>query len=134
MKWTEEQTVNFVTEYVSYECLYDPTCGSYRNKELKNAAIIAISKALGIRDFGPKEVYLKIKSIRSTYSQELKKIKERSGAGTLESGALAYRYTPRLKWFNMLHEALTAVNSTEESRESTYNNVSIPVLRLGSRV
>lgn len=120
MKWTEEQTVNFVTEYVSYECLYDPNCGSYRNKELKNAAIIAISNALGIRDFGPKEVYLKIKSIRSTYSQELKKIKERkSGAGA---------YTPRLKWFNMLHEALTAVNSTEESRESTYNNVSIHVL------
>ncbi|XP_050684976.1 uncharacterized protein LOC126979606 [Leptidea sinapis] len=70
---------------------------------LKNG--ISTSSAVAIANFGVKEVETKIKSIRSTYAQELKKIKDSSkcGSGTDDI------YKPTIKWFDMLHQALNSV-------------------------
>lgn len=102
MKWSENTTVTFVQEYLKHECLYNAKCNTYRIKQARDAALIKICEAMNMSDFGPKEALSKIKSIRSTYSQELKKKNEstKSGAGTDDV------YVPTLKWFAMYHNVM----------------------------
>lgn len=67
--------------------------------------------------FGVPEVKTKIKNLRSTYSQEFKKISDskKSGSGT------DFVYTSQVKWFNIMRSFL---ESTEKKR-STISDVSI---------
>lgn len=108
-KWTEETTIIFVEEYLRHECLWNFRCEQYRNKQSKQHAIIELTEKMAIPYFGSKEAELKIKSIRSTYSQELKKVKgaTKSGSGVEDL------YKSNLKWFDMLHQALKSVNIAE---------------------
>lgn len=57
---------------------------------------------MGMENFGIAEVKAKINTLRSTYAQELKKVRESncSGAGTLEI------YTPSLNWFKEMADFL----------------------------
>lgn len=105
-KWTEDVTYKFVQEYVKYEYLYNCKHSNYRIKEVRDAALLRISEAMNIPGFGSKEVYTKIRNLKSTYSQELKKVKQstKSGAGTDEV------YNPHIKWFKLLDDALKNVN------------------------
>lgn len=118
MKWTEEQTIKFVQEYIKYQCLYNAKCPEYRNKQYRDAAFLNMSKAMGVPDFGPKEVYTKIRILKSTYSQELKKIKDTSKSGA----SLDDIYVPNIKWFKILYDA-KAVN-VRDYIEITNNLVS----------
>lgn len=120
MKWCEEQTIDFVKEYVKHECLYNVNCVQYKSKRIRDAALLSISQNLNIPDFGPKEVYKKIRSIKSTYSQELKKIKFRN-----KSAAGKNNYKPHLRWFHILHDAMVVVNGTMEYSEVKNGVVSI---------
>lgn len=83
-KWPEDITYKFVEEYVKHECLYNCKAPSYKIKGAKDAALLRISEAMNIPGLGSKEVYTKIRNLKSTYSQEVKKIKHstKSGAGT----------------------------------------------------
>lgn len=124
-RWSEDTTLKFVKEYVLHECLWNFKDKNYRNKQVKQQAVSKIITAMEIPNFGPKEVDLKIKSIRSTYSQELKKIKasETSGAG------MDSLYKPNVKWFTILHDPLKSVNIAE-ARNTQGNMVSIVLLKL----
>lgn len=118
MKWTEEQTIKFVQEYIKYKCLYNVKCHESRNKPLRDAALLNISKAMDIPDFGPKEAYTKIRILRSTYSQELTKIKN----STKSEAGLENMYVPNIKWFKILYEAKEG--NVWECTETTSNLVS----------
>lgn len=118
-KWTEHTTIKFIEEYIKDDCLWNNKSLNYSNKQAKQHRLAAIASAMAIANFGVKEVETKIKSIRSTYSQELKKIKDstKSGSGTDDI------YKPTIKWFDMLHQALNSVNISE-SRKTHSNLVS----------
>ncbi|XP_041969533.1 uncharacterized protein LOC121726304 [Aricia agestis] len=104
-KWTEDITYKFVQEYLKYECLYNCKSAGYKNKRARDAALLCISEAMNIPGFGSKEVYTKIRNLKSTYSQEVKKVRlsTKSGAGR---DAI---YNPRIKWFKLFDDALKAV-------------------------
>ncbi|KAL4153005.1 hypothetical protein QTP88_000838 [Uroleucon formosanum] len=73
-KWNEDTTLKFVEEYRQHECLWNIHYNLYKNKQARDAAYTSIASVMNIPDFGIAEVKTKIKNLRSTYSQELKKI------------------------------------------------------------
>ncbi|XP_050676858.1 uncharacterized protein LOC126973577 [Leptidea sinapis] len=105
-KWTEDTTYKFVQEYLKDECLYNCKSPKYKMKGARDTALVRISEAINIPGFGSKEVYTKIRNLKSTYAQEAKKIKQstKSGAGTDDV------YIPHIKWFKLFDDALKAVN------------------------
>ena len=75
-KWDSEKTIAFIQEYKTHECLWNFTSPQYRNKQMLEAAYKQNADAMGIGGFGIPEVKNKIKNLRSTYAQEMKKIPE----------------------------------------------------------
>lgn len=118
-RWNEDTTFQFVSEYLKYEALWNVKSELYKNRQAKQAAYANLEETMNIPGFTQKEIKIKIKNIRSTYSQELKKIKEsmKSGAGTDSV------YTPSLKWFRMADDTLRNIQS--ELRGTQSNVVSI---------
>ncbi|XP_012547131.1 uncharacterized protein LOC101740234 [Bombyx mori] len=113
-RWSEETSLKFVSKYVHHECLWNIKSPHYKNKQMKLSAYLDLENTMNIPGFGEKEIKLKIKNIRSTYSQELKKIKDSksSGAGTDTI------YIPSVKWFSLLDASLRNLTSTLTQSES----------------
>ncbi|KAJ0172570.1 hypothetical protein K1T71_011709 [Dendrolimus kikuchii] len=72
---------------------------------------------MGLSDFSPKDAYLKVRSLKSTYAQEIKKIKKTSNS--VSSDGISNVYSPKVRWFYILHKALLAVNAAEDYGELT---------------
>lgn len=119
MKFTEEQTIKFVLEYIKHECLLDSTCQDFKNKRFRKAALQELSQKMNIPGFGPKEAYVKMRSLKSTYFQEKKKIQQSKLAGE------RYVYKPNVKWFDILDNALRSLNLTDESGEIMTTSVNV---------
>ncbi|KAK9702999.1 hypothetical protein QE152_g29591 [Popillia japonica] len=87
---------------------------------MKQSAYLNLENTMNIPGFGEKEIKLKIKNIRSTYSQELKKIKDskNSGAGTDTV------YIPSIKWFSLLDASLRTLTSILTQSESNLASTS----------
>ncbi|XP_077289262.1 uncharacterized protein LOC143913395 isoform X2 [Arctopsyche grandis] len=115
VRWSEDVTMKFVTEYVKHECLWDARTEEYKSKQARQAAYAEIEDVMGIEGFGPKEIVKKIKNIRSTYSQELKKVKDAKKSGT---GSL---YIPSLKWYATLDKAVKLVAATFKKPQTSNN-------------
>nr|CAI5849122.1 unnamed protein product [Callosobruchus analis] len=75
-RWSEETTLKFVEKYLEHECLWNIKSTHYKNKIMKESAYLDLENSMNLSGFGVKEIKMKIKNIRSTYSQELKKIKK----------------------------------------------------------
>lgn len=103
-KWSEDITYKFVCEYVKRECLWNSKHPQYKHKYVRAEAYYELEKVMNLPDFGEKEIVNKIKNLRSTYSQELKKIKES------KSPYSEYEYTPSIKWFTIMDSALRQNN------------------------
>jgi hypothetical protein len=73
-KWSNETTIAFIQEYKAHECLWDFKSPQHKNKQMREAAYKEIVEAMNITGFGIPEVKNKIKKLRSTYAQEVKKI------------------------------------------------------------
>lgn len=116
-RWDDKTTFKFVAAYLKHECLWNTNSDLYKNKALKADAIYDLDQTMGIRDFHEKQIKIKIKSIRSTYCQELKKIKESELSGTSP-----YIYVPTLKWFSMLHKCLNNLKP-ESTAVANENNL-----------
>ncbi|XP_050314953.1 uncharacterized protein LOC126749318 [Anthonomus grandis grandis] len=114
-KWTEDTTVKFVELYREEECLWNTQLVIYRNKQARESAIKRIVETMEIENFGPIDVKNKIKTLRSTYVQEVAKIKksQSSGAGADEI------YKPKMKWFSVMHMFL----QTMDKRRVTCSNL-----------
>lgn len=104
MRWSEIETVNFVKIYLSHEYLWNPYDPGYkcRNKR-QNAYRNIISKFQSSTGILMDEVDLriKIKNLRSTYAQEVSKIRQRSGPD--------FVYTPSIKWFTDWHRCFNNI-------------------------
>ena len=72
-KWDCAVTIAFIQEYKVHECLWNFKSPVYKNKHMREAAYQEIVREMNIDGFGVPEVKNKIKNLRSTYAQELKK-------------------------------------------------------------
>jgi hypothetical protein len=82
-KWNSKKAIAFIQEYKTHECLWNFQSPQYKNKQLREAAYKQIVDAMDITEFVIPKVKNKIKNLRSTYAQEMKKVQEskKSGAG-----------------------------------------------------
>lgn len=100
-RWSDQMTVRFMKIYRDYEHLWNVHSLDYRNRELRKASLCSIVQLLNIPNFTVGDVVKKIKSLRSTYHLEMKKI-ESSGVDT--NGAPIY--TPSMMWFREMDEIM----------------------------
>ncbi|CAG9788537.1 unnamed protein product [Diatraea saccharalis] len=117
MRWGENETCLFVNLYLKNDVLWNTRNTNYKSKFLRQQAYKNIIEGLrsgaGI-SLSEEEVKMKIKSLRSTYSQELVKIRDRSDSDC--------RYKPALKWFDEWHRKMNNAkrginDTTSESNE-----------------
>ncbi|CAB3252946.1 unnamed protein product [Arctia plantaginis] len=78
--------------------------------------IAALNDTTGIL-LNETELKIKIKNLRSTYSQEVSKIKQRSGPN--------WTYTPNMKWFGEWHKCFSVLKKpTEDSSFDSQQDIS----------
>lgn len=96
-RWSEDNSVKFVSVYEKYECLWNTKCSEYKIRDSRANAIrkiIADMQILGV-EMNEEDVKTRIKAIRTTYMAELRKVKkaEKSGASVDDL------YIPTCAWF-----------------------------------
>lgn len=105
MRWSEEDTLKFAILYKNQECLWNKYTMAYKNKAARQQAIESIVQQMKMEGFRVSEAKTKIKNLRSTYNQELLKIKK--SQETAYSPAEVY--VPNVKWFETFHWLMTTV-------------------------
>ncbi|KAL4705817.1 hypothetical protein ACJJTC_006537 [Scirpophaga incertulas] len=101
MKWSEAVTLEFVKIYLKQECLWNPSHPGYRMKNQREKSyriIINEFRASTSKTMTSLEVKTKIKTLRTTYSEQVHKIIERSNPDNI--------YEPSLIWFNEMDKHL----------------------------
>ncbi|XP_045538547.1 uncharacterized protein LOC123722087 [Papilio machaon] len=113
-KFGSNDLIKFITIYRNHECLWDTENENYKNRDARNTALIEFVKEFGVEGFGPKEITTKIKSLRTQYHAERKKIKDSmdTASGTDDV------YKSKLSWYNLMD---SFVMKTSEHRETTSN-------------
>lgn len=104
MRWGETLTLQFVKIYLKYECLWNPLHLSYKNRSDREAAylkIISEFKASGGTNLSIPEAKIKIKNLRTTYVQEMRKVLNKSSPDHI--------YEPSLVWFPEMDKCLKNV-------------------------
>jgi hypothetical protein len=102
VRWNDINTMKFINLYKQEECLWNISLHDYKNKEARNLALERIAAAMGLEGFGVSDVKYKIKNIRSSYCQELKKIQFSEASCSSPEDV----YRPTVVWFNTLHAFL----------------------------
>lgn len=119
VRLNEQLTLKFVELYRDERLLWDKQHESYGKRTDRLRAYKRIADCMGVQGLGVSAVAGKIKNIRSTYLQELKKIREfahrqqQIGGGGNDSDddednppgmavAAASGYVPKLVWFPIL--------------------------------
>ncbi|XP_013189814.2 uncharacterized protein LOC106134338 [Amyelois transitella] len=112
MRWSENETLEFVRIYLRHECLWNPASVDYKTRCVREKAfsdiVTELKSATGIV-LDEDEVKVKIKSLRSTYVQEIAKIRLRSSSGSV--------YKPTIKWFDVWHKCLDRVKRNYRKRD-----------------
>lgn len=115
MRWSENETYQFVQLYLNQEYLWNTEHENYKVKEKRLQAyrdiITEFHSSTGI-SLSVSELKAKIKNLRSTYTQELGKIKQRSSPD--------YKYTPTIKWFSCWHKRFKRNSITNQISDSLY--------------
>ncbi|XP_034834934.2 uncharacterized protein [Maniola hyperantus] len=124
MKFSERETYQFVKAYFSQESLWNTKHLAYKSNERRLIAykgvIDEFKKTTGI-NLTLTELRTKIKNLKSTYAQELDKIRRRSSA--------EYTYKPAMKWFAVWHKYIQAKkvaasldesNTTDDENQKTW--------------
>jgi Alcohol dehydrogenase transcription factor Myb/SANT-like len=116
-RWAECDTVKFVKLYRDYECLWNTTKNNYKNHKMRQAALRRIvTEMTTIENFTIADARMKIKNLRSTYSQELSKIDKSIKSGMAPEDV----YVPSMKWFKIMDQFL---RKSKDKRGNTQSNV-----------
>lgn len=102
-KWPPGQTLKFAELYHGHECLWNQNLPEYKDRKLRLMAVRDIMHQMGIPNFVEADVKCKIKNLRSTYFQEVHKIKQSilDGQGV---------YEPTIEWFDIFDSLMQAGN------------------------
>ncbi|XP_014356276.2 uncharacterized protein LOC106709093 [Papilio machaon] len=109
-RFTEVQMLKLVKIYRDYPCLWNVTSEFYKNRNARESAYKEIWEKLNIPGLTIKDIPKKIKNMRSSYYQELKKIvKSRSDVGQDSI------YQPKVSWFTTADGFLRMVRNNQET-------------------
>lgn len=118
IRFGDAETLKFLECYRNELVLWDPTDEGYKKRDKRAAAAQRIAEALNVTNFNASDIITKFKNLRSSYSQELKKI-----ASSTKSGVGADDvYKPKMVWFKLMDAFLRPHVRT---RETLSNLVSI---------
>ena len=84
-------TFRIIKQYKENPCLYRKSHENYNDAPARRAALESIRESMGIPNATVEDIRRKLKSLRSTFMQEYKKVK--NGQETEE------QYIPRLIWY-----------------------------------
>ncbi|KAI5636578.1 alcohol dehydrogenase transcription factor myb/SANT-like domain-containing protein [Phthorimaea operculella] len=101
MRWGEATTLEFVKLYLREECLWNPDHPGYKNKFKRQMCYNTISaefETFSGKRMSIPEIKNKIKSLRSTYAQQVQKILQKSSPDAM--------YEPSLVWFTEMDRCL----------------------------
>lgn len=115
-RWSDQQTSRFMRIYRDNEHLWNVRHPHYRSRALRRDSLRKFVQALRIPDFTVGDVVKKIKSLRSTYYLEMKKI---ANSGVDAGGAPLY--TPSMNWFREMDDIMKLVKELEVSTKSVNN-------------
>ncbi|XP_053611222.1 uncharacterized protein LOC128675681 [Plodia interpunctella] len=104
MRWSEKETLEFVKIYLRHQCLWNPDDDNYKLRFRRQKAFSDIVAELKVTTgiaLDESEVKIKIKNLRSTYAQELAKIRLRSSSDSI--------YKPTIKWFSEWHKCFNGI-------------------------
>lgn len=112
----ELDILEFLEHYQQYPCLWDKSSSHYKNRQMRDEAERVLMEVSGIEDV--KVLRAKMRSIRGTYNNEIRKIKKSTttGSGTEDI------YKPKLHWFNYANSFLS--KNAEDEPDSETNLVS----------
>ncbi|XP_045451564.1 uncharacterized protein LOC123660551 [Melitaea cinxia] len=96
LRISDETTLQLIDLYEKEECLWNTTLEEFRNNEKRKEANERIARALNIEHFTHRHVALKLRNLRNTYSQVLKRI-----AKSINRGEDPI-YRPKVYWFSKL--------------------------------
>ncbi|CAI6366208.1 unnamed protein product [Macrosiphum euphorbiae] len=104
VRLNEKMTLRFVELYRDQRVLWDKEHEAYNKRTERLRAYRRIAEAMSVEGLGVPEVASKIKNIRSTYLQELKKIKDSAQRHLVQSEEedASSPYVPKLLWFSIL--------------------------------
>lgn len=112
---SDKKMLQLIDLYEKEECLWNTNAAEFRKKWKKKEATERIAKALNIKHFTYHHVALKLKNIRNTYRQVLKKI-----ANSVNSGEDPI-YTPKVYWFSKLDRFLRPHHWSPRASDFGYN-------------
>lgn len=100
LRITDKKTLLFVQEIKKDDCLWNTTLEDYPNRAKRAKAAERIAKVLNVPNFEPRHVLMKLKNLRNSYCQELKKI----GASIEKTGSedSPDTYKPKVQWFAIM--------------------------------
>nr|CAD7569859.1 unnamed protein product [Timema californicum] len=104
-RMNRDQLLKFIHLYKDSECLWNVQIPSYKDRDARDQAYKHIVNEMKIIGFGPKEVAQKIKNVRTTYKQELNKIKKSETSGSSPDEL----YKPKVPWFDYVDTFLRKV-------------------------
>ncbi|KAJ8717066.1 hypothetical protein PYW08_005465 [Mythimna loreyi] len=90
--FTEADMARLVEIYKDYDCLWDMKHEYYKDRDARQAAYNEIAEKLNIPNLNSKDIPNKIKNLRSSYYQEIKKVRRSVRLG----GSI---YHPKVSWF-----------------------------------
>lgn len=102
--FTEPEMQKLAEIYKDYDCLWDIRHKFYKSREVRQNAYEQMLKRLNIPGLTLKDIPKKIKNFRSSYYQELKRIRNSLNAG--DEGKV---YTPKVSWFSLADEYLSSI-------------------------
>lgn len=97
-----EQTLRFLDFYKQEEALWNTKLAKYRDKDARVEATERIAKVMNMEEFGPDQVIIKFKNLRSSYCQELKKIARSEKLRAPKE----LKYVPLVVWFSKMDSFL----------------------------
>lgn len=118
-KWRDDFIEPFLDQYRQYECLWNISSDSYKNRDTRDKAYESMCSALCLPGLSVNDIKTKIKTIRTNYKSELNKIlkSEKSGAGLNDV------YVPRLFWFKKADEFLRGVSVAKNSISNLVSSI-----------
>lgn len=109
--------MEFLKHYEKNPCLWDRSSPHYKNKRMREAAERVLMKVMHIED--SKSLKSKIRSIRGTYNNEIRKIKTSIKSETDKV------YEPKLLWFSFANSFLYKNVGLEDNIETERGSYSV---------
>lgn len=100
-RWTDADAIKLIELYKTYHFLWDSNHRLYKNHMARTKAYESIMEQMNKPNITVQDIRCKIKNLRSSYYQEVKKVSRAQDLGL--------EYTPTLPWFDYVKDIMDTV-------------------------